>query len=192
MADFLAITACKLEVRGSCDLRSLQSAAKISVFSKSSLPSTEDNKSIASTATYVHDSPTEANANMNQSNISHTTPVAEYNMRWNSKVGQGLLTDSISSIRNASSLLNNTPSTNMQPNQMTQSPNGKSKLVRQTSTPLQRCFSADSGSTNHRISSQTKKLNSFDSINSSEQMSSIYTPNHTCGSESSPSESVGR
>lgn len=154
----------------------------------------DDNKSIASTGTYVNDYQPESDTNLNQSNVSHATPVAQYNMRWNSKVGTGLLTDSISSIRNASSLLNNTSSANMhQSNQITQSPSGKSKLVRQTSTPMHRCFSADSGSAEiNRQGLPNKKLSSFDSINSSEQMSSIYTPNHTNGSDCSPSESTSR
>lgn len=127
-------------------------------------------------------------------NDNHVTPVAHCNVRWNSKVGSDLLTDSISSIRNASSLLNNTSSAHIQSIQVTQSPNGKNnKLVRQTSTPMHRSNSLGNGSVTNIHGLKNRKPGSFDSINSSEQMSSIYTPNQTTGSDCSPNqESSGR
>lgn len=111
------------------------------------------------------------------------TPIAEQNMRWNNKnkdKSSGLISsnyengtcDSISSIRNVSTSMNNT-STNVL--YQTASP---VKLVRQTSTPMQ-----GSGQLAHPLRRSVSKPDSFDSISTSScHMSAI-------GSFSSESDS---
>lgn len=118
------------------------------------------------------------------------TPIIEINMRWKNKNkeivggsggGGGMVSydngicDSISSIRNISSLMNNTSSTNVL--HQTASP---AKLVRQTSTPLQ-----ESDPLKNAIGRAASKPNSFDSISTSScHMSAIA--NFSSESDSSP------
>lgn len=188
VADFNEVSACKLNVAaGSCELR----------FEKVEMPPTDKFGNLIKDTTSKKNMPlagakddTGDKENSHFANDSNMTPITQWNLRWKSKVGGGLLTDSISSIRNMS--LTNSTSANVQTSQLTCSPSSKKALVRQTSTPMQRDIIQDGERTGIMSGVANRRhANSFESINSSEQISSI-SPNVTGGSECCSVDSQNR